>query len=289
MRLGVIAHVGFNGLPELVRHLVAQAPALGVEPCFESDLLDIAGPGAELMSAPQQVEAMLAFGGDGTLLRAARLLNGAPAPIFGVNLGKLGFLTTCRGEDFAEMLPRFARGQFVAEPRMALEAQVFEGTKAVGPRLRALNDVVLHKSGFARVLHLELAVNREALGSIAADGIVFSTPTGSTAYSLSAGGPVVDPTHESILVTPVAAHALAVRPLVLPGSAIVDVQPDAVPEEILVTVDGQMGTRLDANQRLTVSRSAHPVNIVRMDQTTFLGRLRAKMGWGGLRDRDRLV
>lgn len=289
MRVGVIAHVGFAGLPELVRTLVAQAPALGIELSFESELMSIAGPGAPLLAPPQTLDAMLAFGGDGTLLRAARLLDGAPAPVFGVNLGKLGFLTTCRAEEFADMLPRFARGDYVAEPRMALEAQVFDGTRAVGPLLRALNDVVLHKGGFARVLHLGLAVNGEELGSIAADGVVFSTPTGSTAYSLSAGGPVVDPTHESILVTPVAAHALAVRPLVLPGAAVVDVQPDAVPEEILVTVDGQKGTRLEPSQRLTVRRSAKPVFIVRMDQTTFLGRLRAKMGWGGLRDRDRLA
>ena len=289
MRVGVIAHVGFAGLPELVRHLVTEAPSLGMALSFESDLLPMAGADATLMRDPRTLDAMLAFGGDGTLLRAARLLDGAPAPIFGVNTGKLGFLTTCRADEFAALLPRFARGEFQAEPRMALEAQVYDGDRTIGPMLRALNDVVLHKGGFARVLRLELAVDGEELGSIVADGIVFSTPTGSTAYSLSAGGPVVDPSHESILVTPVSAHALAVRPLVLPAASVVNVQPDAVPEEILVTLDGQKGTRLEANQRLTVRRSSHPVNIVRMDGTTFLGRLRAKMGWGGLRERDRLA
>jgi NAD+ kinase len=122
---------------------------------------------------------------------------------------------------------------------------------------------------------------------IAADGIVISTPTGSTAYSLSAGGPVVEPSHESILVTPVAAHALAIRPFILPPHAVVEVQPDDAPEEVLVTVDGQVGTKLGPNQRLTIRRSPHAVHIVRIDGTTFFGRLRAKMGWGGLAERDR--
>jgi len=287
MRVGVIGHIGYDGLDELVRHIVAQAPTLGMELAFEPDLLPIAGAGAASLGETASLDAMLAFGGDGTLLRAARLLNGAPAPVFGVNLGKLGFLTTCRGEAFPALLPRFARGEFVAERRMALVAQSHGADGRAGAPLRALNDVVLHKGGFARVLRLSLTVSGERLGSIAADGIVISTPTGSTAYSLSAGGPIVEPTHESILVTPVAAHALAIRPFILPPDAVVEVQPDDAPEEVLVTVDGQVGTRLGPSQRLTVRRSDRPVHIVRIDSTTFFGRLRAKMGWGGLAERDR--
>ena len=246
MRVGVIAHIGFDGLGGLMSELAARAPSLGLDLSYESDLLPMAGAGAALLHSPKTLDAMLAFGGDGTLLRAARLLDGARAPVFGVNLGKLGFLTTCRAEEFAEVLPRFAR-----------------------------------------VLRLDLSVSGENLGLIAADGIVISTPTGSTAYSLSAGGPIVDPSHESIVVTPVAAHALAIRPFVLPPDAVVDVQPDAAPEDVMVTVDGQVGTKLGPSQKLVVRRSARPVNIVRLDQTTFFGRLRAKMGWGGLAERDR--
>ncbi len=287
MRIGVIGHIGYNGLDELVRHLVAQAPALGLELAFEQDLVPVAGGGVDTLSDMSAIDAMLAFGGDGTLLRAARVLGGSPAPIFGVNLGKLGFLTTCRVEEFVGLLPRFARGEYTAEQRMTLEAQWHDGQEAAMASLRALNDVVLHKGGFARVLKLNLTVSGERLGSLAADGMVISTPTGSTAYSLSAGGPIVDPMLESILVTPVAAHTLAMRPLVLPPDAVLEVQPDDAPEEVLVTVDGQAGTRLGPNQRLTVRRSAQPVRIVRMDGTAFFGRLRAKMGWGGLAERDR--
>ncbi|MHB0962844.1 MAG: NAD(+)/NADH kinase [Gemmatimonadaceae bacterium] len=287
MRIGVVGHIGYDGLDELVRHLVAQSSALDMELSFERDLAVVAGSGAAVLRDPTAIDAVLAFGGDGTLLRAARMLGGAPAPIFGVNLGKLGFLTTCRAEDFRGLLPRFARGDYIAEQRMALEAEWHDGPDAPSVRLRALNDVVLHKGGFARVLRMNLTVSGERLGSLAADGIVISTPTGSTAYSLSAGGPIVDPTLESILVTPVAAHTLAMRPVVLPGHAVLEVQADDSPEEVLVTVDGQVGTRLGPNQQLTVRRSSHPVWIVRMDDASFFGRLRAKMGWGGLAERDR--
>src|SRR5512140_476120 len=181
MRLGVIGHVGYDGLDELVRHLVRQARALDLSLAFERALLPIAGAGSEEMADPGALDAMLAFGGDGTLLRAARELDGAQVPIFGVNLGKLGFLTTCRAEEFASLLPRFARGDFAAEPRMTLEAQSHDGAGVAIPRMRALNDVVLHKGGFARVLRLDLIVSGERLGAIGADGLVISTPTGSTA------------------------------------------------------------------------------------------------------------
>ena len=287
MRIGVVGLLDNAGLPALVYHLVSEAPRLGLELTFEENLMALAGSDAALLRDPVGLDAIIALGGDGTLLRAARVLNGASAPIFGVNLGKLGFLTTCRATEFAEMLPRFACGDFTAEQRMALEAQAFDGDAPFGPRLRALNDVVLHKGGFARILRLRVSVNGERLGALAADGLVLSTPTGSTAYSMSAGGPIVEPTLESILVTPVAAHALAVRPFIIPATAVVEAQPDDAPEDVLVTVDGQVGTTLGPNQRLVVHRSMQPVRIVRIDSTTFFGRLQAKMGWGGLVDRDR--
>lgn len=287
MRVGVIGHVGIHGLHGLVRELMAQATALKLDLSFESALLPFAGAGAQELHNPAALDAMFAFGGDGTLLRAARLLDGAQAPIFGVNLGKLGFLTTCGADDFPSVLPRIARGDFTFEPRMAIEAQAYIAGKPVGPRVRALNDIVMHKGGFARVLRLDLQVSGEKLGVIAADGIVISTPTGSTAYSLSAGGPIVHPSHESLVVTPVAAHTLAIRPFVLPPDAVVEVQPDAGPEEVLVTVDGQVGTSLESGHRLVVRRSAQPVNIAHVDHVTFFGRLRAKMGWGGLAERDK--
>lgn len=286
MRVGVVGHSGYDGLDELVQHLVSQAPRLGLSLSFEDSLLELAGRGAELLAPPSTLDALLAFGGDGTLLRGARMLDGAKAPVFGVNLGKLGFLTTCGADELVSLLPRFARGDFTAEERMTLEARSHGVDGSMGDRLRGLNDVVLHKGGFARVLRLQVSVNGERLGSLAADGLVISTPTGSTAYSLSAGGPIVEPTLASIVVTPVAAHALAIRPFILSPDAVIEMQPDDAPEEILVTVDGQVGTTLLHGHSLTVRRSADPVYIVRIDGASFFGRLRAKMGWGGLAGRD---
>jgi NAD+ kinase len=153
-------------------------------------------------------------------------------------------------------------------------------------RWRSLNDVVLHKGGFARVVRFAVSVDGEPIAAYSADGVVVSTPTGSTAYSLSAGGPIVVPTVESIVLTPVSPHTLAIRPLVLPPSAEVRVRGEDSPEELLVTIDGQVGTRFAAVETLVVRRAERPVLVVRFPGTTFFARLRQKLGWGGLADRD---
>ena len=194
MRVGVIGHMGYDGLAESLATLKAEAPRLGLELTYEPNLLQPAEGGEPLANAAG-LDALISLGGDGTLLRAARFLDGADVPIMGVNLGKLGFLTSCRGKDFTKMLPRLAKGQYAADSRMTLAAMTVGGSGAT-ISMRALNDVVLHKGGFARVLRLRVWVNKEEIGLLAADGIVISTPTGSTAYSLSAGGPIVAPTVE---------------------------------------------------------------------------------------------
>jgi len=284
MRLGVLAHPGYNGLSEILAILTREAPALGLSLKFEKHLLAEAGMG-EVLEGPGELDGLLSLGGDGTLLRAARFLEGANVPIMGVNLGRLGFLTSCRAKDFPKMLPKFATGRYETDTRMTMDVSSAGSATIPGMRLRALNDVVLHKGGFARVLHLRLEVDGEVIGSLAADGIVISTPTGSTAYSLSAGGPIVAPTVDSILVTPVAAHTLAVRPILLPPDAVIVVRSDDAPEEVLVTVDGQVGTTLLAGDALTIRRAAAQVRIARFSGT-FFSRLRNKLGWGGLADRD---
>ena len=284
MRLGVIGHQGYDGLPEILSLLASEAPRLGLTLSFEPSLLQPT-PGGDTLTAPAGLDALLSLGGDGTLLRAARFLAGADVPIVGVNLGKLGFLTSCRGRDFAKMLPRLSKRQYQTDSRMTLEASP-TGAGNTAPPMYALNDVVLHKGGFARVLRLRVWVNREELGVLAADGIVISTPTGSTAYSLSAGGPIVAPSVESILITPVSPHTLAVRPILLPPDAVIVVQPEDAPQEVLVTVDGQTGTSLGMGQGLSIRTSAHRVKIVRFTGTTFFGRMRRKLGWGGLAERD---
>ena len=285
IRLGVVGHLGYGGLPDVLAALRRLAPTLELSLSFEDSLREVAGPDAPAIE-PGKVDALLTLGGDGTLLRAARLDAGQGVPILGINLGRLGFLTCCPADMMEEALRRFAGGQYTVEKRMTLDARVLDAGGHDRAHWRALNDVVLHKGGFARVVTMRVEANGEMVARYSADGIVLATPTGSTAYNLSAGGPVVFPTLETILVTPVSAHTLALRPLVLAPSAEVLVQPEDGPEELLVTVDGQVGTTFAIGETLVVRRSQTPVPIVRFGERSFFATMREKLHWGGLPDRD---
>lgn len=286
-RLGVIGHRGYDGLPAVLRTLGELAPALGLELFYEQELYEVANDGA-LLGDPKHLDALLTLGGDGTLLRGARVIAPYEVPILGINLGRLGFLTCCPADALPNALMRFARGDYLVENRMALRAAVLDVHGRERQQWTALNDVVLHKGGFARVVSIRVAANGENIATYGSDGVVLSTPTGSTAYSLSAGGPVVYPTLESIVVTPVSAHTLAIRPLILPSSAEVTLQVEDGPEELLVTVDGQVGTTFQIGETLTIRRAEGEVLIIRFPGTSFFTTLRQKLGWGGLVDRDHL-
>ena len=285
IRVGVVGHQGYGGLSEVLATLHRLAPALDLDLSYEDALLSVAGDGATPIS-PADVDAMLTLGGDGTLLRAARLIQDRAVPILGVNLGRLGFLTCCPASQLEEALRRLASGDYVVEARMTLDARVTDAAGGERQRWRALNDVVLHKGGFARVVAVSIEVDGEAVGQFSADGVVISTPTGSTAYNLSVGGPVVVPTLETILVAPVSAHTLALRPLVLPATSVVTLRGSDGPDELLITVDGQVGCTFSAGDTLVIRRSSAPVPIVRFPEISFFSTMREKLHWGGLLDRD---
>lgn len=284
-RLGVVGNRRYEGLPEILRRIARRAPALGMTIAFERGLAEVAGEG-EIIEDGSTIDGLLTLGGDGTMLRGARLLGGREVPILGVNLGQLGFLTACGLDQLDEALDRFARGDYRAEMRMQLEAhaQTIRGEERRS--WLALNDVVLHKGGFARVVKLRVLVDDEDVGVYAADGVIISTPTGSTAYNLSAGGPVVLPTQHLIITTPISPHTLAIRPLVVPADSEVTVRAEDGPEELLVTIDGQVGTMFAPGDSLVVRRASASVVVVRFSETTFFSVLRRKLGWGGLRERD---
>lgn len=285
MRVGVVGHRGYDGLPDVLRALLRAAPTLGMTLAFEPELREVAGEG-DTLAAGDPLDALLTLGGDGTLLRGARFVAERRTPILGINMGRLGFLTSCRADEMESALESFARGEYRAEARMTLDARVQTADGSERRRWVALNDVVLHKGGVARMVHLHVAANGESIASYAADGIVVSTPTGSTAYNLSCGGPVVVPTVESILLTAISPHTLAIRPLVLPPTVEVTVQASDGHEGLLVTVDGQVGTTFAARETLVVRRAEHPVMLVRFAALSFFGRMRRKLGWGGLVERD---
>jgi NAD+ kinase len=285
IRLGVVGHLGYEGLGDVLATLRRLAPDLGLLLSYEETIRAVAGDGADRID-PTEQDAMLTLGGDGTLLRAARIIGDHPVPILGINLGRLGFLTCAPAAGLENALRRFAAGEYVVEPRMTLDARVIGADGAERARWRALNDVVLHKGGFARVVTLAVQANGETVAHYSADGVVLATPTGSTAYNLSAGGPVVFPTLETIILTPVSAHTLALRALVLPPTAEITLRVEDGPEELLVTVDGQVGATFSKGETLAVRRSAHPVPIVRFPEGSFFATMREKLQWGGLLDRD---
>jgi NAD+ kinase len=285
MRIGVVGHRGYDGLADVLRRLSELAGRLDVRLALEPELQAIAGE-HDVLDDTSGIDALLSLGGDGTLLRGARSLDGRPVPILGINLGRLGFLTSCGVDDLEVAVERLASGDFQAERRMTLDVAALDASGVERMRWFALNDVVLHKGGFARMVSLDVAANGESIASYSADGIVIATPTGSTAYNLSAGGPIVYPTVESILLTPISPHTMSVRPLVLPPSAAVTLRAHDGPEELLVTVDGQVGTTFARGETLVVSRSDRAVQIVRFPGATFFARMRLKLGWGGLLDRD---
>jgi len=284
IRLGVVGHTGYPGLPAALNTLHILASGLNLQLKLEAELPD--GHGDGKLDSPAQIDALLTLGGDGTLLRGARLLEGHEVPILGVNMGRLGFLTCCPADQLETSLMRFARGDYTVESRMVLRAAVMEANRRERASWLALNDVVIHKGGFARVVSLRVAVDDEMIASYSADGVVISTPTGSTAYSLSAGGPVVVPTLETLIVTPVSPHTLAVRTVVLAATSRITVQAEGAPEELMITVDGQVGTTFLAGETLSVSRAEKHIKIIRFPGSSFFATLREKLGWGGIPERD---
>jgi NAD+ kinase len=278
IRLGVIGNRDYPGLEAMLDRLVAMAPSIDVEVRFEPSLAGVARTEHPTADSPDDIDALLTLGGDGTLLRGARFLGGREIPVLGVNLGRLGFLAACGREDMEQAVRRLAAGDYRGEPRMTLEGR--PGLNDDPRRWFALNDIVLHKSGKARVIWLRVEVDGEEVASYAADGIVLSTPTGSTAYNLSVGGPVVVPRHHSIVIAPISAHALSIRPVVVSPDATVLVQADDDGTDRLVTVDGQVGATLGTSESLVVRRAARSVILVRFPEMSFFTRMRRKLGWG---------
>lgn len=232
---------------------------------------------------PEAIDLLLTLGGDGTLLRGARAVAPHGLPVLGVNLGNLGFLTSVAPSELAEVLPRVLAGEYRLDVRFTLDARVVNGHGESGPAYIAVNDAVLHKGGFARVVRLAVYVGEELeeVGAYSADGIILSTPTGSTAYSLSAGGPIVVPSVETILATPICPHTLAVRPLAVPASTVITVEVLSPSEEMILTVDGQEGVALLPGDRLVVRRGTAMVKLVRLPGQSFFSTLRRKLHWGG--------
>jgi NAD+ kinase len=279
-RVGVAGHARHADMRTILAELQRVAERHGAEIFIEEHLAPFA-PGAGLMDTAS-MDVLVTLGGDGTLLRGARMLDGRNTPLLGINLGRLGFLTSAARSELHDAMTSLFDGEFWLDVRSTLDVRVADAAgPATGP-FHALNDVVLHKGGLARVIRLAVHVGPEQheVGTYTADGIILSTPTGSTAYSLSAGGPIVVPTMECIIATPICPHTLVVRPLVLPADTTITVTPLAGADEVVLTVDGQDGAELQAGDQVVVRRSDRSVSIIRFADQNFFATLRRKLHWG---------
>jgi NAD+ kinase len=227
----------------------------------------------------QRADLVIVLGGDGTLLSVARRASTREVPILGVNMGGLGFLTETTTSELFSALERALAGEYELERRSLLEAVLVRGGERVGA-FQVLNDVVINKGALARIIDLEVWVGDEYLCTYKADGLIVATPTGSTAYSLAAGGPIIDPAVGVVVLTPICPHTLTNRPIVLPDHAYVQVVLRTVDEDVILTLDGQEGQPLRTGDTVGVKRSGITVSLIKSPNRTFFDVLRSKLRWG---------
>jgi len=239
----------------------------------------LAGQTRKREDLPGLIDLLIVMGGDGTLLSAARLAADREVPILPVNLGGLGFLTTVSQDEIYPILEEIFSNKHRVSERVMLEAEVVRGG-AVIRRQIALNDAVLNKAPLARMMDLELRVNGEYVTTYKGDGLILSTPTGSTAYSLAAGGPIVYPTVEAFVVTPICPHTLTNRPLVIPDSARIEIDFQAGDDVVFLTLDGQVGIELMRGDHILVRKAPEKLRLVRPAKKTYFEILRSKLKWG---------
>ncbi len=229
---------------------------------------------------PGQAELVVVLGGDGTLISVARLICGMDVPILGVNLGSLGFLTETTVDEMYYRLEKCLTGDSHVSQRMLLEVAVFRGGEEV-ERGRVLNDVVINKGALARIIDLETTVSGQSLTTFKADGLIVSTPTGSTGYSLSAGGPIIHPRMCCLVITPICPHTLTNRPIVIPDDSTVSVTvKSSFDEKVYLTLDGQVGVELTEGDTVEIRRAEKTVALVVSKTRDYFEVLRTKLKWG---------
>jgi NAD+ kinase len=281
-KIAIMAKVHDPRCQGLAGDLVAWLGNRGCEPLVEAHLArhlrydfglepEVLGPMAELM---------VVLGGDGTLIAAARALGGNNVPIIGVNLGSLGFLTEITVDELYATLESCLRGDFVVTERMMLQVTVARNGLDLESH-KVLNDVVINKGALARIVDLETTVDGDVLTTFKADGLIISTPTGSTGYSLSAGGPIIHPTLNCLIINPICPHTLTNRPVVVADDAQVIITVRSLEDEKLyLTLDGQVGLKLRCGDEVRVRKAQRHAKLVRSPNRNYFEILRTKLKWG---------
>jgi len=241
----------------------------------------IGGCMEELSTIPKDVDCVVVLGGDGTLLGAARKVGKYGVPILGVNIGSLGFLTEIPLKSLYPTIDMMLKGQLEVESRLMLETTVLRGGEEIC-RFLVLNDVVINKGPLARIIDLDVYINDIFLTTFRADGLIISTPTGSTAYNLSAGGPILYPTLANYVLTPICPFALTNRPIILPDTDTISIKMGKESEEkVSLTFDGQVGFEFSSTDKVLIRKSRKRINLIKSPDQTYFEILRAKLMWGG--------
>ncbi|MBI2218604.1 MAG: NAD(+)/NADH kinase [Candidatus Rokubacteria bacterium] len=279
-RVGVIAKAG--AAEAVVGSVVDWLGARGVPVVIEKDTAALvptaAAATASKWELPALVDLIVVLGGDGTLLSMARAVGDLGVPLLGINHGDLGFLTATTLDERVPALEATLAGRMAIEERMMLSARVVRGSEATGEYV-ALNDVVIMKSAMSRIINLAVSVESEYATAYRADGLIISTPTGSTAYCLSAGGPILHPAMDAMVLTPICSHTLTNRPIVVPGDRRVEVTLKT-DQEVMVTLDGQVGLPLREGDTVAIAKAAARIRLVRFPHKGFFTVLRTKLKWG---------
>jgi NAD+ kinase len=235
--------------------------------------------GYQDVQLPSKADVLLVLGGDGTMLNAARLAAERSIPILGVNMGGLGFLTEVRLESLYPSLERVFANDYVLDERLMLRIHIHRNGETVAQGV-VLNDVVISKGTLARMIELKIAIEGRFVTNLRSDGLIVSSPTGSTAYSLSAGGPIIDPAVQSLILTPVCPHTLTHRPLIVPGKDKIDLTLTSTDPGAMATLDGQVGVPITQGDTVTIQTSENRTRLIRFPESNYYDVLREKLKWG---------
>lgn len=284
MNVGILANPHKPGSIPTLQALRTALGARGISSVLEMQAAALAGEsgGMPAASFSQHVDMAAVIGGDGTMLHALSRLGDFEKPVAGINVGNLGFLTSCKDDELDVFAAALAGGRFTTSIRTLLEATVHRSGKPTAS-YTALNEVTLARGETGRLVSLRARVNGELLNDYRADGLIVASPTGSTAYSLSAGGPLIAPGAAVFLITPICPHSLSQRALVLSDSCLVELSsqdPDSEP--MLFTVDGRDSVRIEPGDRVEVRKSARSFQLLRLEGRSFYEALRQKLGWQGV-------
>jgi NAD+ kinase len=281
-RVGLIAKPDAPAAPRVILQVLDWLAAHGLTAVLEKQTSGLV-PTASVQAAskeelPGLVDLLVVLGGDGTLLSMARAVGDLGVPILGVNLGGLGFLTATTLDEMLPALDAALAGRMAIEERMLLTARLVRGGQAIG-EYSALNDVVITKSAMSRIVDLAVSVGGRHATGYRADGLIISTPTGSTAYNLSTGGPILFPTMDAVVLTPIAPHTLSNRPIVIPGDERIEVTL-LDDQDVMLTMDGQVGVPLRERDTVEVQKAAARMRLLRFPHKDFFSVLRTKLKWG---------